>query len=87
MMQQSLHSIIDYQKYNSLLNEFKKDYGISFNGVFRVELIVNSESKTDNIVKEIPVESLVEVKIPLTQQVIDLSIDLSNNDVEIVEAS
>ena len=73
---------IDYQKYNSLLNEFKKDYGISFNGVFRVELIVNSESKTDNIDKEIPVESLVEVKIPLTQQVIDLSIDLSNNDME-----
>ena len=73
---------VDYQKYNSLLNEFKKDYGISFNGVFRVELIVNSESKTDNIDKEIPVESLVEVKIPLTQQVIDLSIDLSNNDMK-----
>ncbi len=76
----STNVIIDYQKYNNLLNEFKKDYGISFNGVFKVELIVNSGSKTDNITKEIPVESLVEVKIPLTQQVIDLSIDLSNND-------
>lgn len=76
----STNVIIDYQKYNNLLNEFKKDYGISFNGVFKVELIVNSESKNDNISKAIPVESLVEVKIPLTQQVIDLSIDLSNND-------
>lgn len=76
----STNVIIDYQKYNNLLNEFKKDYGISFNGVFNVELIVNSESKSDNIAKKIPVESLVEVKIPLTQQVIDLSIDLSNND-------
>ena len=38
----STNVIIDYQKYNNLLNEFKKDYGISFNGVFNVELIVNS---------------------------------------------
>lgn len=71
---------VDYQQYNSLLSEFKKDYGISFNGIFKVELIVNSQSKSDNIDKEIPVKSLVEVKIPLTQQVIDLSIGLSNND-------
>ena len=73
---------IDYQKYNTLLSEFKKDYGLSFNGAFRVELIIESESTTQNITKKIPVESLVEVKIPLTQQVIDLSIDLSNNDTE-----
>lgn len=73
---------IDYQKYNTLLSEFKKEYGLSFNGAFRVELIIESESTTQNITKKIPVESLVEVKIPLTQQVIDLSIDLSNNDTE-----
>lgn len=73
---------VDYQKYNSLLNEFRKDYGISFDGAFKVQLVIESESNATNIKESIPVDSLIEVRVPLTQQVIDLSIDLSNNDNE-----
>ena len=73
---------VDYQKYNSLLNEFRKDYGISFDGTFKVQLVIESESNATNIKESIPVDSLIEVRVPLTQQVIDLSIDLSNNDNE-----
>ena len=73
---------VDYQKYNSLLNEFRKDYGISFDGTFKVQLVIDSESNATNIKESIPVDSLIEVRVPLTQQVIDLSIDLSNNDNE-----
>ena len=73
---------VDYQKYNSLLNEFRKDYGISFDGAFKVQLVIESESNATNIKDSIPVDSLIEVRVPLTQQVIDLSIDLSNNDNE-----
>ena len=70
---------IDYQKYNRLLNEFRKEYGISFNGIFRVEFIIESTNEANNIKEKIPIKSITEVKIPLTQQVIDLSIDLKNN--------
>lgn len=70
---------IDYQKYNRLLNEFRKEYGISFNGFFRVEFIIESTNEANNIKEKIPIKSITEVKIPLTQQVIDLSIDLKNN--------
>lgn len=73
---------VDYQKYNSLLNEFRKDYGISFDGAFKVQLVIESESNATNIKESIPVDSLIEVRVPLTQQVIDLSINLSNNDNE-----
>lgn len=73
---------VDYQKYNSLLNEFRKDYGISFDGTFKVQLVIESESNATNIKESIPVDSIIEVRVPLTQQVIDLSIDLSNNDNE-----
>lgn len=73
---------VDYQKYNTILNEFRKDYGISFDGAFKVQLVIESESNAINIKENIPVESLIEVRVPLTQQVIDLSIDLSNNDNE-----
>lgn len=73
---------VDYQKYNTILNEFRKDYGISFDGAFKVQLVIESESNATNIKESIPVDSLIEVRVPLTQQVIDLSIDLSNNDNE-----
>lgn len=71
---------VNYQKYNSILSEFKKEYGIAFDGVFKVQLVVTSKATSDGFSKEIPVDSLVEVNIPLTQQIIDVEINLSQND-------
>lgn len=71
---------VDYQEYNKILNDFKKEYGIAFDGVFKVQLVVESISKGEKITKTIPVDSLVEINIPLTQQIIDVEIDLSEID-------
>lgn len=73
---------INYQKYNSILNNFKKEYGIAFDGIFKVQLIVESIGTSDELEKNIPVDSLVEISIPLTQQIVDVEIDLSENDEE-----
>lgn len=71
---------VDYQKYNELLKDFKKEYGLSFDGIFKVELVIKSVNETDILSDDIVVESFSQLNIPLTQQAIDLSIDLSNND-------
>lgn len=71
---------IDYQKYNDLLKEFKNTYGLSIDGSFKVELIVKSESTNEILSDEVLVNSTASLNIPLTQQVLDLSIDLENEE-------
>lgn len=71
---------IDYQKYNDILKNFKRDLGLNFNGVLKVDLIVKSNSKTSNLKKDIPITSTTTVEIPLTQQTIDVSIKSVSND-------
>ena len=70
---------IDYQKYNDLLAEFKKEYGLTADGNLKVELKIESVTNTDILENDIQLSAVSEVNIPLTQQVIDLSIDASNN--------
>ena len=72
---------IDYQKYNKLLSSFKNAYGLSIDGKFKVEFIIESNSVTDEIKQRMPIKSVASLNIPLTQKVIDLSIDLDNVDV------
>ena len=69
---------INYQDYNNLLSEFKKTYGLTFDGYFTVSLVVVSENDSDNLTDSFNINSDCELKIPLTQRVIDLAIDLDN---------
>lgn len=70
---------IDYQYYNQMLANFKREYGLSVDGNLKIELLVNSTGYGSSISGGVPVKTIAEVNIPLTQQVIDLSIDTSNN--------
>ena len=71
---------IDYQKYNKLLSSFKNAYGLSIDGKFKVEFVIESNNSTDEISQRMPVKTIASLNIPLTQKVIDLSIDLDNVD-------
>jgi hypothetical protein len=66
---------IDYQKYNDLLTEFKKEYGLTIDGKLKVELIVNSVAnikETNNPIKD---SSSMYIEIPLTELSVDININ------------
>ena len=63
---------IDYQKYNSLANEFKSKYGISAD----CKLIVTfttSQKNTTELVKNINRSKTMTMEIPLSEQMINIS--------------
>lgn len=70
---------VNYDKYNDLLTEFKKQYGLSVDGVLKVELVVDSTAKDEKLTKPITTNSLVTLNIPLTKLAIETSIDASGN--------
>ena len=66
---------IDYNKYNSILNSFKKTLGLgSANGLLKVYLKVNSEVTGNTI--ETPIESKLLLQLPLSEMTIEASVDL-----------
>lgn len=71
--------VVDYQKYSDLLKEFRKEYGLSINGFLKLELVVESDSKSELMEKVAKVSSSSELTIPLTEQAIELSINTENN--------
>lgn len=72
---------IDYQKYNTILKSFRDTYGISIDGKMRVELIVQSNSTSDILTDPVAIKSVASIDIPLTEKVIDISIDKNNTEV------
>lgn len=70
---------IDYQKYNTLLQEFKKEYLISIDGKLKVQLVVESEVIPIGMTKTVKSEKIVELSIPLTEQSVDLTINTSED--------
>lgn len=72
-------AVVDYQKYSDLLKEFRKEYGLSINGFLKLELVVESDSKSELMERNARVNSSAELTIPLTEQAIELSIDTENN--------
>ena len=77
---------IDYNKYNELLNDFKKTVGLTNSeGILQVYLKVNEEIQREEI--ETPIEGNLILKLPLSQLAIEASIDdnISNNIKEISE--
>lgn len=67
---------IDYDKYNSILNEFKKQYGLVTNGILKVVLVAQSNVTNDNITKNISLDNNETLIIPLSQLAVEATISL-----------
>lgn len=74
--------IIDYGKYNNLVNAYKREYGLSVNSelILTMYITVNgvSDISSDNLSKN----NKLQISIPLSEQTVDISIDtktLSNS--------
>ncbi len=66
---------VDYQLYNDLLNNFKSQYGVSFDGLLNVSLVIENNIESDLIDRKINKESEVELNIPLTSLTIEVPIE------------
>lgn len=77
---------IDYGKYNSILEDFKKDYSIQTDGLLQVQLIVKSKVTGEEFTKSINVPSNLNLKIPLLEKAVEASIETNavSNDNELV---
>ena len=75
---------IDYNKYNNLLETFKKEVGLSNSeGVLKVYLEVNSTIENNEL--SAPINNKLILKLPLSQLAIEASIESDvNNDVKTV---
>ena len=68
---------IDYNKYNKILEDFKKDYSISTDGVLKIELSIKSSIKGDNYEDKINIPAKLNLSIPLLEKAVEASIDKS----------
>ncbi len=67
---------IDYEKYNNILDDFKKQQGLATNGNLEVALVVESNVKNEKITKKINLNNRESFNIPLSQMAVDASITL-----------
>lgn len=70
---------IDYQKYNSLANEFKSKYGISADCLLLVTF-TTSQKNTTELVKDINRSKTMTMEIPLSEQMINISKTSNTNE-------
>ena len=83
-----LSNKIDYQKFNELLQAFKKEYVLSIDGKLKIQMVVKSDVTPNGMTKNVKLERTMELSIPLTEQSVDLSINTKtgeNNKSEIKE--
>ncbi len=68
---------VDYQNYNDILMEFKKQYSLSMNGSLKIYMtvknVINSEFGGDDFIKE----EEVSLTIPLTKSTIEVPIEIN----------
>jgi hypothetical protein len=67
---------IDYNKYNDLLNSFKKEFALAVSGILKVELVITTNLNSEVITKDINIDSNLSWDIPLTLQAVEASINL-----------
>ena len=65
---------VDYNKYNKILNEFKKRLSLSSDGVLKVYLVVDAPLTSGSM--SIPVKSNLLLQMPLSEKTIEASINL-----------
>lgn len=68
---------INYDKYNDLLMDFKKQFGLSINGYLRVYLYIITDVYSDYTEVPLNKESIVSLSIPLTKATIEVPIQIN----------
>ena len=63
---------IDYDKYNQILNSFKKEYDLDTDGKLTISLVVNTNIKNGEFTKDIP--SKMALSIPLLEKAVNAKI-------------
>ena len=69
---------VDYQNYSKLLRDFRNQYGLSVDGKLKLELVVDTTGKSDDMNNGDTINAVSTLTIPLTEQAIELSIDSNN---------
>ncbi len=67
---------IDYDTYNDLLMEFKKEYGLSINGYLKIFLYITTGLDSEFTDEKIVKESVMSLSIPLTKATIEVPIEI-----------
>lgn len=70
---------VNYAKYNSVLNQFKKEYGLETNGELKILMRVTNTADFEKIDHPVEVNSEISITIPLLEQAIDVSINKETN--------
>ena len=71
----STQAEVDFDKYNMIINDFKRTNGVSIDGELTVSLVVNSNLQIDVTDKVIPNISKASIKIPLMETIIGIDTD------------
>lgn len=71
---------IDYQKYNDLLLEFKKEFGLTIDASFKVFLNVTTIVDSDLSEEALEKNSVMSISVPLTKATIEVPIGVNNVD-------
>ncbi len=64
---------IDYEKYNSYANSFRRDYSLTSNASLIVKMIVDVDGQYQKIEDNIRKSNTLELSIPLSEQTIDIT--------------
>lgn len=78
---------VKYDTYNEMLRKFKKQYALIANGRLKISLILTGDLKSENVTKDIPLKSSMDMSVQLTQQAVEVKIDTDADNSEIVLAS
>jgi hypothetical protein len=76
--------IIDYRRYNEIINDFRREYALSFDSMVIVTLHVRVEGEHQNINEKIIADNHITMEIPLSEQTLDIQMiyqDLNSNNV------
>ena len=66
---------IDYNKYNKILEEFKKDYSLGTDGLLKIQLVVESNTTGEKYTENIKVPSSLNLSVPLLEKAVEVSIE------------
>jgi len=68
---------IDYDKYNSYANAFRRDYALTSNADLILKMVVDVDGKYKDLEDKINKDNNLEISIPLSEQTIDITMDAS----------
>lgn len=66
---------VDYNKYNKVLEEFKKDYSIETDGLLKMQLVVESNATGNKYTDSIKIPSILSLSVPLLEKAVEASIE------------